>query len=133
MAFAIVEDVETRLGLSLTGDERIRVELLLDSATAVIAEVVGKDEADIDPVPPVVEFVAVEVAARMLNTSPGVQSEQESLGAFSYSRTYKRDGGGVLLTKSEELLVRKAVYGGTSGSVRIRSHVDDIYEALTGS
>lgn len=118
MSFATPEDVARRLSLDLSDGQRLQVESLLNAASAVIAECVGKDEAGIDPVPSVVKFVCVEAVCRTMANPQGLASEQESLGAYSHSQNFGRDGTGIMLTKNEQLIVRRAVYGKTTDSPR---------------
>lgn len=130
MAFATTEDVGARLGRALTAGEESSVELLLDGATAVIAETAGKDDdwaTDLSPVPSMLRFLAVELTCRALANPNALDRLQEQVGSTSYSAAFRTDGGGLLLTKTEELLVRRVVHGRTSGSARVESVTSDFY------
>jgi len=130
MALAKPEDVAARLGRELDDEETTAVGFLLDAATAVVEEAI-EGPAD-DPAPPVLRFVAVEVVVRALANPNGLASRSETLGAYSHSEAFL-SGAGLMLTKTEELMVRRAALGAVAGSVAIPSHVDDIFDALVGS
>lgn len=135
MPFADTADVAARLGRSLSAGETTTVEFLLDGATAVVAGAVGMDDAALSPVPPVVRFVTVEVVCRALANPNGLAGLTEQLGQHSYTARFRDpDGGGALaLTKREELLVRSAVYGTTSGSSRAAGTIDELHDLYYGS
>lgn len=125
MAFATTDDVETRLARTLSDAELAAAAFLLEGAQAEIEQAAGAAEAEMDPVPGVLRFIAVEVVCRELANPTGVDRTQEQLGNYSYSVGY-RETGGTLLTQAEELLVRRSV-GTSSGSVRTRSLIHDVY------
>jgi len=134
MAFANAIDVSIRLGRVITDSEEVQITALLNAVGASIALAVGKDEADIAD-NNVLRYVSVEAVLRSFLNPEGLVTESESLGSYQYrkERSADRESGGVMLTESEALLVRRAVYGTMTGSSRLRSHVDDVYEALLGS
>src|SRR5688500_9821292 len=124
--FASTQDVEARLGRELTDAEEDQYEYLIEAASAVITEAIGKSEAwaeDLDPVPNLLRIVATDVAIRARGNPTGARSEQETLGVYSHSTSYKDDGGGLWLSSIEQLLVRRATNGGMSGSVQVDSLV----------
>lgn len=128
MAFASTSDVGDRLGRVLSAGEEQSVQLLLDGATAVIAHAAGRDDAwatDLDPVPELIRFLAIEVACRALANPNQLDSLQETLGQASYSARF-RDAG-LMLTDTEQALVTAALYTGT-GSSRVSSIVDDVLD-----
>lgn len=98
--------------------------MLLDGATAVIEQAVDVAEADIDPMPRILRFVAVEVAVRGMANPSGLASRSEALGAASQTERF-RDDGGLWLTDSECRLVREAVLGQLSGTAIQESIIDD--------
>lgn len=138
MAFATAEDIATRLGEeSLSVADKASAELLIDLATAVIAEAVDQDDEwakGLNPVPTIVRALTIELVCRAMASPQGLTSASESLGAYTRSESYRKDPStALLLTDMEERMLRRAILGQLSGSVRIESHVDDIYNALIGS
>ena len=122
MAFATESDVEARLGRSLTTAESTQVDALLDAAQATIEVVIGCAEADLDTVPASCQHVCVAMVLRGMVNPHGFASDTESLGAYSKSQTYGRDGGGDLTpTQAETMILRRAVYGTTTGSARLEA------------
>lgn len=128
MAFATAEDVAARLGRDLTDAETTQVEALLDSATAIIALYVGKNDdwaAELDPVPSVIKLVTIEAVLRAMANPHGHVAVGESLGAYSSNIRYRDGdaGGGLLLTSTEQRLIARAVHGTGTGSVRVDSMI----------
>lgn len=134
MAFATTSDVSARLGRTLTSGEETSVEYLLDAAAAVIADAAGRTEAEIDAldtVPPILRFVSVEITTRALANPNSLDSLSETIGANGYSARF-RDAG-LTLTATEERLVRGAVRGSSSGSVRVESIASELADYVLGS
>jgi len=133
MSFAEVTDVETRLGRELTTAEEGSVELLLDTATAVIAVAAGKSEAwaaALDPVPAILKGFCIELACRGLANPEGLFSKSETLGSYSYSPGFNRDTpGGLTLTPIERRVIRNAV-GNIAYEVRTPTATEDYLEDL---
>lgn len=130
MAFATTDDVGTRLGRDLSDPETLAVTFLLEGATAVIAEGAGRDDdwaAALDPVPKLLKLLAVELTCRALANPNALDGLTEQLGAFNYSARFRNEGGGLLLTKTEELIVGRVVNGSNRASPRTPSILDDIY------
>jgi hypothetical protein len=132
-AFATPEDVAARRVATFTDEDTATAAFLVNAATAVIVDAAGKTDdwaLALDPVPRILKYLCVEVAARAMANPDSVRSVSEQLGAYQESVSFRDAavGGGLLLTSVEELLVRRAVYGRTSGSVRVASVVDDLLE-----
>jgi len=126
MAFATGEDVEARLGRSLSAAETTTAEGVIATVTSLITDQVDRDAdwaAALDPVPEVLKALCVEKAVAILaNPTPGAIAS-ESLGAHSV--TYAREGAnGLFLSEMEARLARLAVYGTLTGSSTPRSVVD---------
>ena len=137
MPFATAEDVATRLGRVLTATETATAEMLIEAATAVIAEAASKDDAwatALTPVPNMLKFLAVEVVVRAMANPEALSRFQEQLGAYSSTKAFATAtaGGGLMLTDVEVNLVRRTVYGTLSGSVRVESLADDIADLVFG-
>lgn len=130
MAFATTEDVADRLGRVLSAGEEQSITFLLDGATAVIALAAGSDSDDIDPVPDLLRFLAVELACRALANPNSLDSLQEQIGQANYSARF-RDAG-LMLTRTEELLVSQAVNGTLSGSSTPRALQDRLIDLNEG-
>jgi hypothetical protein len=129
MAFATTQDVSARLRRELTEPEEDQAELLLEIATAVIAEAAGKSDEwaeNLDPVPQLIWVVCVEVASRAMDNPSGYQSIQEQLGQYGRTVRYTdvAAGGGVFLSDREIMMVRRVVRGQLSGSVAVESILD---------
>lgn len=123
-AFATAEDVEARLGRDLTAQETASVAFLLPMAATVLADAAGKNDgwiATVTPVPQILRGLNVELVRRALVNPDGVQSYREQLGAHSYSATFAADRLGMELTKTEQLIVSRAVHGRTTGSAPVHS------------
>ena len=137
MAFATAEDIATRLGRTLSSTEAATAEMLLDAATAVIAEAASKNDAwaaALTPVPNMLKFLAVEVVVRAMANPEALSRFQEQLGAYSSTKAFATvtAGGGLMLTDVETNLVRRTVYGRLSGSVRVESLADDVADWVYG-
>ena len=123
MAFATTDNVEARLGRSLTDAEKGSAEFLIDAAASLVANAVGRDESwaeALDPVPKVLRLIVVESTCRALNNPAGLDSLQEALGDHSHTKTFRRgaDAAGALLTKQERELARRTVLGAGLSTMR---------------
>jgi hypothetical protein len=138
VAFATAEDVATRLARTLSGVEAAQVDLLLDAATSAIAGAADKSDqwADqLDPIPNVLRFLAIELVVRTSRNPGGLRSQSETLGQYQHSETFADpDKGGALitLTQVEEALVRRTVYGRTTGSAKTESVATEIADLVYG-
>ena len=138
MAFATTDDVKARLGRDLTDGETNAAAYLLEAAAAIICEAAERDEEAIlamDPMPPVLRFIAVELVARALSNPAGLESLEKTLGSYSSAQRFRDRGEGssdLVLSETEEQMVRRAVNGRLSGSVPVESIVDDVYDSLFG-
>ncbi len=131
MAFATVDDVQTRLARTLSADEQDAATLLLDGVAAEIALAVGLDLADITD-PGVLRFISIEAVCRVMANPSGARSTSESLGAYQYAVSFFESQAG-LLNEREERQIREAVWGSTAAGVRTESVIDDVIElAETG-
>lgn len=131
MAFATAADVAARRGeAAYTGTELAQVNALLDSAEDLILDAVDKTDAwATDPatiLPDAFKRVSIELAHRALSNPAGARSTSETLGAHSYSQSFKDGVGTLELTDSEVHRLRRAVWGRNSGSARSASLVDDL-------
>lgn len=133
-AFATASDfADIRLGRALTDAETTQVEGLLGMAAAAIADACGKDldwAAALDPVPPMLRILSMEIVARVIQNPQGLRSGSVSLGAYSRSGTYADGAGGFALTALEERLARRAVFGANTGSSRPASTASEVYDYL---
>lgn len=136
MAFATVSDVATRQGRTLTSAEEDSVELLLDFATAAIADAALKDDvwADaLDPVPTILQGLTVELVGRALANPSGLTSLQEQIGSYQYMQSFNRDlPAAFVLTDIERRIVRRTV-GSINYEVRTPTPTEDYLESLVGS
>lgn len=136
MAYASADDVAARLGRGpLTAEQTAQAELLLELAAAAIqSETERTDEQirAIDPLPPILRVVSLEVAVRGMTNPAGLVSRQETVGAASVAERFRDNGGGdAYLNDREARLVREAVLGSLSGTAIVNGMVDvDTMRAL---
>lgn len=126
MAFATVEDVQTRLARTLSAAEQDAVELLLDGVAAEIALAVGRDLDDITD-PGILRFISIEAVCRVMANPQGARSTSEEVGSYNYSISFPDPDPG-LLTTAEERQAREAVFGVVSASARVESIADDVLD-----
>jgi hypothetical protein len=140
-AFCTPEDVARRLGRDLTADETSTVAELCDAATLTILAAASRDldwavaQVTAGTVPLLLRIIAIEVVRRSMTNPAGLSSETETLGAYSHTARYREEsaGGGLLLTRAEERLVRQVVYGRSSGTSMPATTLDQVIElAQTG-
>lgn len=115
---ATLDDVEKRLGHAVNPDDALRVDGLLEEASALVeAHVWGSFN---DPVPDVVRIVVSRMVARVLEVPPET-AQYESLnltaGPFGRSATFGHggSGGSPWLSAADKKLLRK--FGGHRGGV----------------
>ena len=136
MAFATVEDVATRQGKTFTEDEEATVELLLDFATAAVADAAGQDDAwatALSPVPTIIKGLTVELVGRALANPSGLTSLQEQIGSYQYMQSFNRDlPAAFVLTDIERRIIRRTV-GSINYEVRTPTATEDYLESLVGS
>jgi hypothetical protein len=134
VAFAKTEDVAARLGRDLTEAEKTSYGTLLEFASAVIEEAVEKAEDAFTEVPKLLQMMAVELSLRGAANPKGIESTEKTLGQYSHAERYRAaQGADMLLSQTEELMLRRAVWGRTTTSQRVEGHIDDVFDALTGS
>lgn len=129
MAIATTAEVQDRMGVTFTAAQTSACELLLDSATALVADAVGKDDdwaAALSPVPAVVKAITIEIVRRAMSNPGGLTQQSQQLGQFQQSESYRRDAGELMLTSLEGRQLRRAVFGSSAsiGSVRVGSIID---------
>jgi hypothetical protein len=112
MAWATSEDVEARLGRTLTTDEVSGVDGLLDEATMLVAEWLGCTP---DPVPDAATLVVSRMVARSVQASSsgvptdGANSVQATALSFAFTRNYSAaaTSGGVWLARQDKMMLRR--------------------------
>lgn len=133
MSLAASTDIADRLGRDLATGETAPVNLLLESAEAVIA---AAADIEVDALATLttdqikkLKWVCIELVCRSLPNPQGIRGMQETLGQHSTNVQFRDlyEGGGLVLTATEELIVRRAVHGTTTGSSRAVSIVN-VYE-----
>lgn len=133
MSFATTDQLRIRLRLTtLTTAQTEQAEQLLEQATGAIAAACDKTDTwsdALDPVPSALAGMCLDVAARGFNATPGLRSEQETLGAYSHSVSFPDHAAtGVQLTEEEELRARRIVYGSNTASATGESIADTLAE-----
>lgn len=132
MALATSQDVSARLKRELTSSEEDLAEILLESATELIADAVGggATAAMLETLDNrTLWVVCTECVVRGFDTPGGARSTQETLGQYSRSISYTdvEKGGGLYLTEREERMVRRAVFGTATSGARLASVLDDFW------
>ncbi len=118
MALATNQDVEARLGRSLSTSELSRVPGLLDEASDLVTGHLRPRPVP-DPVPDAVRRVVSRMVARVLESPTdqvGMSAQQMSAGPFQVSNTYGPDSrtGGPWLTKQDRITLRPYAFGAVS-------------------
>lgn len=122
MAFASVEDIAARMARALTADETSAATLLVQIATAVIADAAGYDDGwaiMLDPVPQLLRGLTIELVCRALQNPGQYAQVTQTVGAYSFSG--RQNTVGMNLSDAEVLMVRRAIHGRTSDSAHVAS------------
>lgn len=132
-SWVTADDVARRMLRELTTGEALGVEQLIESATALIAEAAGKDDAwalALDPIPQALKALTLEVVSRVLGNPELLDIQQEQVGSYSYRTTFGRnpDGQpGIMLSDEEGRLARRIINGINSGSAHLESIPEDVW------
>lgn len=135
MAFATVTDVATRQGRTFTTAEEDQATLLIELATAAIADAALKDDdwaAALTPVPDIIKGLTIELVGRAMANSEGLTSSSEQIGSYQYMKSYNKDNPAFTLTNIERRIVRRTV-GSLNYDVRTPTYTEDYLESLVGS
>lgn len=133
MAFATVDDVATRQGRVFTDAEEGSVEVLLDYATASIADAALKDDAwaeTLDPVPAILKGLCVELVGRALANTEGLTSLSEQIGSYQYQKSFGRDNSAAFTLNSIERRIVRRTVGSLNYEVRTPTATEDYLESL---
>lgn len=121
MALATDEDVEARLGRELTEAETLRVDALLDDASAIVIGYCGTD-FEPAPYPTAVVGVVAKMVARALargSSAGGEFVDQQAAGPFSARYSASTSTGDMWLTAADKLALRPHRRGGGMTSVQL--------------
>lgn len=133
MAFATVTDVATRQGRTFTSAEEDSVELLLDFATAAIADAAGKDDdwaASVDPVPNIIKGLTIELVGRGIANPEGLTSLSQQIGSYQSMKSFNKEATvPFALTAIERRIVRRT-FGSLTYTVRTGTATEDYLESL---
>ena len=133
MAFATVPDVATRQGRTFTTAEEDSVEVLLDYATAAIADAALKDDAwaeALDPVPTILKGLTIELVGRAMANHEGLTSMSEQIGSYQYMKSFNKEATAAFtLTNVERRIVRRTV-GSLNYDVRTPTYTEGYLEDL---
>jgi len=94
VAFATVTDVATRQGRTFTSTEEDQVTLLIELATAAIADAALKDDAwaaALTPVPDIIKGLTIELVGRAMANYEGLTSSSEQIGSYQYMKSYNKE------------------------------------------
>ncbi len=102
---ATKEKLEVLLRQPLTGDDEAWAELVLGGVSSLIREAANRTW-ETDPVPDVVEFVALNIAARVFRNPDAASSVAKNTGPFGRTITFADPKAvGFYLTDDEKRLV----------------------------
>lgn len=135
MAFATVTDVETRQGRTFTTTEEDQATLLIELATAAIADAALKDDdwaAALTPVPDIIKGLTIELVGRAMANYEGLTSSSEQIGSYQYMKSYNKDNPAFTLTNIERRIVRRTI-GNLNYDVRTPTYTEDYLEGLLES
>lgn len=107
---AAVDDLEARLGRSLSDEDRVRAGAALEDASALVRMEAGRDWAT-EPVPGAIKAVVLRVARREF-TNPDSRTNRQ-VGPFSES--YSAGSGTAYLTDEERAVVARFRQTGSGG------------------
>lgn len=102
-AFATIDDLELRTGVTYPPDEVPRVEAMLYDASAMIRSQGFDEKAATDTRMDVAKFVTCDMVSRLLTAKTPQPYSQQSLtvGPFSTSATFANAGESLYLTLQE--------------------------------
>ena len=106
--------------------------MLLDFATAAIADAALKDDAwaaALSPVPTILKGLCVELVGRALANPKGLTSGSKQLGQYQSMESYNKENPAFTLTAIERRIVRRTV-GSLNYTVRTRSTAESYLESL---
>ena len=133
MAFATTGDIEDRLGRELTDAEVGYVTPALDNASSIIAEAAGRDDdwADaLTPIPRILKELSIQMVIRAGQNPEGVALQREILGQYTKEVRFDvgdpMEGDSLFLSDVEGRLVRRVVFGRSSGSSTPDTLLDEL-------
>ena len=135
-SLAQTSDIATRLGRDLTDAETGQANLLIGFATTTIIAVLGCDPMFwIPPAPvrPLLSMLCVEMVTRVVVNPEDLQRRRETIGSYTIDEMFAPRAmiaPGIYPTPTEELLIRNAVFGSNSASVKLRGMVDDYAQVV---
>jgi hypothetical protein len=130
-SFATVSTVATRLGRELSGTDAAQCNLFIAAASTGILAALDRNPLTWSPAPearPMLSMMCVELVARTMANPTDLQRKSEAIGSYSYTEMYAARGSavpGLIPTPTEELLLRRVVFGSNTASVKVRSFADD--------
>jgi hypothetical protein len=136
VAFATVTDVATRQGRTFTSTEQDQVTLLIELATAAIADAALKDDAwaaALTPVPDIIKGLTIELVGRAMANYEGLTSQSEQIGSYQYMKSFNKEATTAFaLTNIERRIVRRTI-GSLNYDVRTPTFTEDYLEGLLES
>lgn len=140
MAFATYSDVATRMGVTLTSAQQAQATAVIAMVEDLIAEAVYQDSDwadELDPIPATLTNICVEKAILSLANPKGLESETETLGAYSHTERFNTKEAiasmGIALNAAERAKARRAVYGSNVTTTRTPTTTEEYLEDLVGS
>lgn len=123
------------MGRDLTEAEETTALFVITSVQQLIAECLSRDSewADaLDPIPETLRNICVEKAILAIVNPNGLESQTETLGAYSHTERFTKSGAGAALSlalnASERARARRAVDGTHLASLRTPSAMEQYLE-----
>jgi hypothetical protein len=125
-------DVGRRLARDMTDAEVMQCDLLINSATINILACLDRDPTTWTPpakVKPLLAAMCTEIVTRVIVNPEDLQRRRETIGTYMIDEMFANRGAqapGIAPTQTEELVMRNAVFGTNTGSVKVRSMVNEL-------
>lgn len=125
------------MGVTLTSAQQAQATAVIAMVEDLIAEAAYEDSdwADaLTPVPATLKNICVEKAILSLANPKGLESETETLGAYSHTERFNTKesiaAAGISLNAADRAKVRRAVYGTNATTVLTPTAVEEYLEDL---
>lgn len=125
------------MGITLTSAQQAQATAVIAMVEDLIAEAVYQDSDwadELDPIPATLKNICVEKAILSLANPKGLESETETLGAYSHTERFNTKESfaamGVFLNAADRAKARRAVYGANVTTVRVPTVLEEFLEDL---
>ena len=128
------------MGVTLTTAQQAQATAVIAMVEDLIAEAVYQDTtwaAALTPIPATLTNICVEKAILSLANPKGLESETETLGAYSHTERFNTKESiaamGIFLNAADRAKARRAVYGSNVSTVRTATVLEEYLEDALGS